>query len=362
MSADPESFHKLRAAVSDSAKTSRPTSKGRSSDDLEDVSLDSPPTEDAATETNLGASIDNDDRASSPREPPKQRPQPSSLSSSQQTLTRPSSTLQHNGSFASITGLYRAGAERLRQASGLAGTFGQQSKQVGSRLATGSKGYYEKMSGMWVGNKTHYDVDENPVYVRDEEDGKTKSHGDSFRQHFALPSSEKLRATFFVHMLRNVPIYGKMYVGSTKLCFRSLALPRTKVRPIIHLQRYDANELQMILPFRDIESVGKEKGFTNLGYAGVVVMIKGREELFFEFAKDIARDDFHLTMMQILDSADHTHASNSPALDDKHAFEAAKAEHEQLQRIRRHSKQASSTSELLPDLEDASQSLCRSSD
>lgn len=229
MSTDPESFGKLRAAARDSAQTSRPASKGRGSDDLEDISLEDPPTEEVATLAVADATADasNTDVASRPGLKPSS--QPSSLSSSQHTLMRPSSTLQHTDSFASITGLYRAGAQRLRQASELAGTLSLQSKRVGSKLAVESRGYYEKMSGMWAGSKTHYDANENPLYQHDDEDGKNKSHGESFRQHFALPATEKLRATFFVHMLRNVPIYGKIYVGSTKLCFRNLALQQTKV-------------------------------------------------------------------------------------------------------------------------------------
>ena len=95
---------------------------------------------------------------------------------------------------------------------------------------------------------------------------------------------------------------------------------------------------------------------------GVVVMIKGREELFFEFAKDIARDDFALTMMQTLDSVEQNQSAKVLDVNDKNAFEAAKVEHEQLERIRRHSKQASSTSELRPGFEESSESLQQASD
>lgn len=111
----------------------------------------------------------------------------------------------------------------------------------------------------------------------------------------------------------------------------------------------------MILPFKDIESVGKEKGFTSLGYAGVVVMIKGREEIFFEFAKDVARDDFALTMIHVLDAVDPSKQLRLIEPSDQHSAATARSEHEQLQRARRHSKQNSPTSESFPGAEETSE-------
>lgn len=103
-----------------------------------------------------------------------------------------------------------------------------------SFLASESKDYYDKFSDMWTGEKIHYDADENPELreqgLEDDEEADGKKYGDSFRRHFALPASEKLQATFFGYLQRTVLILGKVYIGNTRLCFRSLAAPQTKVR------------------------------------------------------------------------------------------------------------------------------------
>lgn len=44
----------------------------------------------------------------------------------------------------------------------------------------------------------------------------------------------------------------------------------------------------------------KEKGF-RLGYQGMVVVIRGREEIFFEFGKQAHRDDCTITILRALD-------------------------------------------------------------
>jgi sterol 3beta-glucosyltransferase len=72
-----------------------------------------------------------------------------------------------------------------------------------------------------------------------------------------------------------LPLYGKIYISDRTFCFRSL-LPGTRTK--------------LILPLKDIENVDKEKGF-RFGYSGLVVVIKGHEEIFFEFGQPDTRDD-----------------------------------------------------------------------
>lgn len=55
----------------------------------------------------------------------------------------------------------------------------------------------------------------------------------------------------------------------------------------------------MILPLKDIENVDKEKGF-RFGYSGLVIVVRGHEELFFEFSRPDARDDCAVTLLQSL--------------------------------------------------------------
>lgn len=143
---------------------------------------------------------------------------------------------------------------------------------------------------MWSSNPTHYEEinslergSEDLFFVGSEEERVEAA--ERFRKHFSLPSSEKLIATYYAYLQRNIPLYGKIYLGSTKICFRSL-LPR------IHTK--------MILPFGDIENCYKEKNFS-FGYSGLVTVINGHEELFFEFSANDSRDDCEYLLLKQLD-------------------------------------------------------------
>jgi len=86
---------------------------------------------------------------------------------------------------------------------------------------------------MWAGERVHYDEFEGRVYddqIDHEDDEKGGKYGNRFRAHFALPASERLHASYYGYLHRLVPVYGKIYIGDTKMCFRGL-LPgsRTKV-------------------------------------------------------------------------------------------------------------------------------------
>lgn len=184
-------------------------------------------------------------------------------------------------------------------------------------------GYIEKVSGMWAGGRRHYGEaegilpDDQDVDPEDKEDGC--NHGDRFRAHFALPPTEKLQATYFAYLHRVLPLYGKIYVSQKKLCFRSL-LPGTRTK--------------MILPLKDVENVEKEKGF-RFGYHGLVVIIRGHEELFFEFNAADVRDDCAVTIHQHLESVRFLSESGMLAEQEQDESEAAKAEHRMLQEARK---------------------------
>jgi len=87
---------------------------------------------------------------------------------------------------------------------------------------------------MWAGERIHYDASETKIMLGDvdedkEDEEQSGHHGNRFRSHFTLPESEKLHAGFHGYLLRVVPIYGKIYVGDTMLCFRAL-LPGVKTK------------------------------------------------------------------------------------------------------------------------------------
>lgn len=89
----------------------------------------------------------------------------------------------------------------------------------------------------------------------------------------------------------------------------------------------------MILPLKDIENVDKEKGF-RFGYSGLVVVIRGHEELFFEFGQSEIRDDCAVTLLTMLESVRYLHESGTLSQEDRDDAEAAKAEHKMLQEAR----------------------------
>lgn len=92
----------------------------------------------------------------------------------------------------------------------------------------------------------------------------------------------------------------------------------------------------MILPLKDIENVVQEKGF-RFGYAGLVITIRGHEEIFFEFRHADARDDCALTLLDIVESVRLLQESRVLTEEELDNMETARAEHEQLQQAHRNS-------------------------
>jgi len=217
--------------------------------------------------------------------------------------------------------IVKAGAYPLQRAAGFAGYLNKHSKRMSTLLATESMGYVEKVSGMWKGGKKHYDEPlglgpDDEMY----EDGEEQAaiSGDRFRDHFALPDTEKLQAAYFGYLHRVLPLYGKIYISDRSFCFRSL-LPGTRTK--------------LILPLKDIENVDKEKGF-RFGYSGLVIVIRGHEELFFEFNQAELRDDCAVTLLQNLEAMRYLQESGILSMEEKESAQNASAEHKALQQAR----------------------------
>ncbi|KAL4926840.1 UDP-glucose:sterol glycosyltransferase [Aspergillus undulatus] len=242
---------------------------------------------------------------------------------------------------AALNDLVRAGAYPLQRAAGLAGYLKSRSKEMSNLLATESMGYIEKVSGMWVGGRRHYGdtesvlPDDRAFYTQTAEESLRDA--ENFRSHFALPPSERLEAAYFAYLHRALPLYGKIYISQNKLCFRSL-LPGTRTI--------------MILPLQDIENVAKEKRF-QFGYYGLVVVIRGYEQIFFEFRTEDARDDFAVTVHQRLQSAKFLAESAVLSQQENHEFDDAGTEHRKLQEARL--KNASADQTLIPHLSESSE-------
>lgn len=233
-----------------------------------------------------------------------------------------SSAGQVEPTTSALQSVVKAGSYPLQRAAGIAGYLNKHSKRMSTLLATESMGYVEKVSGMWKGGKKHFDEPQGLAaddgMYDDGDDDDAVGSGDRFRDHFALPSTEKLQASYFGFLHRVLPLYGKIYISDRSFCFRSL-LPGTRTK--------------LILPLKDMENVDKEKGF-RFGYSGLVVVIKGHEELFFEFAQADIRDDCAVTLLQNLETMRYLQESGLLTLEEKESAETASAEHKALQQAR----------------------------
>ncbi|KAK2035664.1 glycosyltransferase family 28 domain-containing protein [Colletotrichum zoysiae] len=221
-----------------------------------------------------------------------------------------------------LQSITKMGAFPLQRVGAFAEYLNTTSSKLGSILATESMGYVEKVSGMWRGGRKHYDAP--PEIKTDDEDlyedaeGKIQTSMDRFRAHFALPETEKLQATYFGYILRVLPLYGKIYISDKSFCFRSL-LPGTRTK--------------LILPLKDIENVDKEKGF-RFGYSGLVVVIRGHEEVFFEFGQAELRDDCAVTLLQSLETTRYLKETGDLDMEGKEEEENAMAERDALKEAR----------------------------
>jgi sterol 3beta-glucosyltransferase len=214
----------------------------------------------------------------------------------------------------------------LQRAAGWADWMKRRSKKMGTLLAAQPMGYLEKVSDMWTGGKRHYKEpmgmmpDEKVDGSEDEdEDTDALEHGERFRTRFALPETERLTAVYFGYLHRVLPLYGKIYLSNRNFCFRSM-VPGTKTK--------------MILPLKDIENVDKEKGF-RFGYSGLVIVIRGHEEIFFEFGQADTRDDCCITLMHNIEDIRHLAESGFLTQEERQGAEAAKKEHQVLQDARK---------------------------
>lgn len=98
-----------------------------------------------------------------------------------------------------------------------------------------------------------------------------------FRDSFAFDGKESLFGVFPGYLFRLLPVYGRFYVSSGFLCFKSTGPLSTRTK--------------MVLPLKDILSTEMSKA-VGIGRLGLVVMVRGHEELFFEFADEGRRAAF----------------------------------------------------------------------
>ncbi|ODN84084.1 hypothetical protein, variant [Cryptococcus amylolentus CBS 6039] len=109
--------------------------------------------------------------------------------------------------------------------------------------------------------------------------GSDNGHSESaemvkkFRSFFALSEKEELLDHFPGYLYRVLPISGRFFVSTNYFCFRSSQL---------------LYKTKMIIPIRDLYGLKAQKAF-RFGHSGLIIVIKGHEELFLEFSNSDRR-------------------------------------------------------------------------
>ncbi|WWC58506.1 uncharacterized protein I303_101049 [Kwoniella dejecticola CBS 10117] len=94
-----------------------------------------------------------------------------------------------------------------------------------------------------------------------------------FRDVFALSEKEELIDHFPGYLFRVLPVSGRFFVSTNYFCFRSSQL---------------LYKTKMIIPIKDLYGLKAQKAF-RFGHSGLIVVIKGHEELFLEFSSSKRR-------------------------------------------------------------------------
>ncbi|KAL5518675.1 ATG26 [Sanghuangporus vaninii] len=170
---------------------------------------------------------------------------------------------------------------------------------ISSGATIGQKGVSEVVSdASFLGDRGAADLGYSVLETRNAAEPEVV---EKFRTTFAFDEREQLLGYFQGYLFRLLPTYGRLYVSSNFFCFKSSGPLATRTR--------------MQLPIRDILSLERTKAY-RFGQVGLVVIIKGHEELFFEFGSADRRDAFiSLLERQMEDVQRRTTSGENQSLD-----------------------------------------------
>ncbi|THH11780.1 hypothetical protein EW145_g439 [Phellinidium pouzarii] len=147
-----------------------------------------------------------------------------------------------------------------------------------SGLSIGQKGVSEIISNVASSSRAG---DRGPLdfgfSILETRDAAEPGAAEKFRTTFAFDEKEQLLGYFQGYLFRLLPTYGRLFISTNFFCFKSSG-------PL-------ASRTRMQLPIRDILSLEKTTAF-RFGHVGLVIIIKGHEELFFEFGSADRRAAF----------------------------------------------------------------------
>lgn len=151
-------------------------------------------------------------------------------------------------------------------------TYGSRTKKSKFKSFKDSVQTVSTMGGVWSTDPRHYEKfgSEDPYFVTDEHERNTAVA--NYQKHFSLTSDTHLVSSYYAYLRRTLPVYGKMYLGTDKLCFRSL---------------FPGVSTKMIIPIKEIESCAKTKSLR----FGIKVLAQGGDDLTLVFATLKTRDD-----------------------------------------------------------------------
>ncbi|KAF5377187.1 hypothetical protein D9615_006328 [Tricholomella constricta] len=109
---------------------------------------------------------------------------------------------------------------------------------------------------------------------------------EKFRAAFAYDEKEILLGYFPGYIFRLLPVYGRLYISTNFFCFKSSGPLTARTR--------------MALPIRDMLTMEKSRA-TRFGHHGLVIIVKGHEELFFEFGAEDKREAFMKLLSRQMD-------------------------------------------------------------
>jgi UDP:flavonoid glycosyltransferase YjiC (YdhE family) len=152
------------------------------------------------------------------------------------------------------------------------------------------------LTGESLANSMHssYSILETEQAADYEEDvlGEAVEH---FRYTFSLPDSERLITHTRVCLYRFLPVMGRLYISSGYICFRSSSFFSNTMGKTL-----------MILPRQEIVSVCKNNA-VQYGRHGLVIIVRGHEEVFLEFLSAEQRDQ----CISIIDYQEHSGRDNA---------------------------------------------------
>ncbi|GEM12027.1 sterol 3-beta-glucosyltransferase, glycosyltransferase family 1 protein [Rhodotorula toruloides] len=212
----------------------------------------------------------------------------------------------------------------LSAPAGAASSFGQGGRKILEVVTRSSVPGRKK--GSKKGAVAEAAITEEPEDMVAEEEDKGK-HVDEFRKLFGLSEKEELLEEYPAYLFRGLPIYGRVYISSSFFCFRSSGILPGKSK--------------MLLPLNDIIGVSKHRSY-RIGFSGLMVVIKGHEEVFFEMNSTQRRDNCLEKLDQQREVVKQKHREQSKQDDDD------SEEHRQLQDLLDLS--ASKAGESVPDL------------